>query len=219
MSHPSDGFTGIVHPEVVGYLDDLFEEPDPLVAQLESHAQERNFPLIGRAAGRWLELLTRMIGGRRVFEFGSGYGFSAFFFARAVGEGGEVIGSECDEWEIEAHQRLFGDHSMGKRIDIRHGDAFEVFAGTSGDFDVVFMDIHKAGYLDALAAAVPRIRPGGLLLADNVLWGGKTARPAAPDDSSTQALRHFNALVASDERLLAGILPACDGLAVALRLG
>jgi predicted O-methyltransferase YrrM len=217
VSHPSDGFTTIVHPEVQALLAGLAGPDDPILERLERYGAERHFPLIGRASGRWLELLTRAIGGRRVFEFGSGYGYSAFFFARAVGDGGAVIGSEKDAHELVAHRELFAGHPLAARIDLRLGSAFDVFAATDGEFDAVLIDIHKEGYVDALQVAVPRLRSGGLLLADNALWGGKVARAAAPDDDATRALQEFDRRLASDPRLLSAILPVGDGLAVGLK--
>ncbi len=212
MSSPDDAFTSIVHPEVSAYLERLGGEDDALISTLEDYARERRFPLVGRSSGRVLEQLTRLIGGRRVFEFGSGYGFSAFFFARAVGEGGQVIGSEKDGHEVEAHARLYGDHPLRARIQIHQGDAFEIFDGLEGSFDVVFLDLHKQGYRTALNMALPRVRPGGLILADNVLWGGKTSRVAA--DPDTEALQAFNAAIFEAPRLDTSILAVGDGLAV-----
>lgn len=212
MSSPTDAFTAIVHPEVSAYLERLAGSDDPLISALEDYARERHFPLVGRSSGRVLELLTRLIGGRRVFEFGSGYGFSAFFFARAVGEGGEVIGSEKDQHEVDAHARLYGDHPLRARIRIHQGDALEIFDGLEGSFDVVFLDLHKQGYRTALQMALPRVRPGGLILADNVLWGGKTSRVAA--DPDTEALQAFNTAIFEDPRLDTSILAVGDGLAV-----
>lgn len=217
MSFPADAFTGIVHPAVRDYLEDLPAPEDPLVARLESYGADRGFPLVGRESGRVLELLTTAIGGRRVFEFGSGYGFSAFYFARAVGEGGEVLGSEKDAHEISAHHKLFGGHPLAARIHIQLGSALPVFCSTQGLFDAIFLDLDKESYPEILDAAIPRLRPGGLLFADNVLWGGKTTREPARGDNATTALRHFNALVFSDPRLMASILPVGDGLMVALR--
>ena len=213
MSHPSDGFTGIVHPEVKQFIVDLSPETDPLIAQMEAWSATNKFPLVGRASGHACEWLTRSVGGRRVFEFGSGFGYSAYFFARAVGEGGQVIGSELDAHELVEHRRMFAGHPLAPRIDLRQGDAFAVFAATEGLFDVVFVDIHKEGYAPALEVAVPRLRPGGLLIADNVLWGGKVARPA--DDERTAALQAFDRLAFADPRLDCVILPVGDGLLVA----
>ncbi len=217
MSHPSDGFTGIVHPEVQAYIARLEAAEDPLLDGLEAYAAGRGFPLIGRASGHWLTLLTRLIGGRRVFEFGSGFGYSAAFFARAVGDQGMVVAVEKDAWEQEAFEAHFQDPVLRGRIDYRLGDAFEVFQALAGAFDVVLIDCNKRDYLRALDLALPRLRGGGLVLADNVLWGGKTARPAAPDDDSTLALQAFNARLRADPQLETGWLPVGDGLAVALK--
>jgi len=217
LSHPADAFTGILHPDVRSYLHALHPPDDPLIERMETYAEGRGFPLIGREAGRWLELLTRMIGGRRVFEMGSGWGYSACFFARAVGADGAVVGSETDSWELDAHRELFDGHPLASRIRIVQGDAFAVLEQQEGAFDVIFLDLHKAAYPRALDAALPRLRSGGLLLADNVLWGGKTSRPAAPDDPSTAALREFNARCAAHPELFSAILPACDGLSVSLK--
>ena len=93
MAIPSNARLPIVTPEVGAYIDGLSESPSPLEAALRDHALANDFPLIGQTSGRWLELLARSVRARRVFEFGSGFGFSALYFARAVGEEGEVIGS------------------------------------------------------------------------------------------------------------------------------
>jgi caffeoyl-CoA O-methyltransferase len=218
MSSPSDARVPIVTPEVGAYIDALSGTPDALADRLAQHAKTRGFPLIGHTSGRWLELLTRSISGKRVFEFGSGFGFSAFYFARAVGQDGEVIGSECDAHELDDFARLYGEHPLKKRIDIRLGSAFDVFHDTEGDFDAVLIDIDKEEYPMALEAALTRVRPGGLIMADNVLWGGKTAHTPAPDDVSTAALRAFNEQLFTDNRIQTGILPAGDGLSVSLVL-
>ena len=141
MSSPSDAKTPILTPAVDRYIDSLLGEPDPLALRLSQHALERGFPLIGHTSGNWLELLTRSIGGKRVFEFGSGFGFSAYYFARAIGKEGEVIGSEHDAHELDDFQQLYGDHPFTQRIDIRIGCAFETFHATEGLFDVILIDI------------------------------------------------------------------------------
>jgi predicted O-methyltransferase YrrM len=217
MSHPADGFTTIVHPEVVQYLDALVAPTCRLHAALHAHAVERGFPLVGLQSGRACELFARMVGARRVFEMGAGFGYSAYFFARAVGEGGMVIGAERDAHEIAAFDKLYGGHKFRARVDIRHGDAFEVLAAAEGSFDVIFLDLQKSAYPEALDVAVERLRPGGLLLADNVLWGGKVARDAS--DPDTLALQAFNRELVVDPRVEATILAVGDGLAVARRRG
>lgn len=218
MAIPSNARQPIVTPEIATYIDGLSEAPTPLEAALRDHALANDFPLIGQTSGRWLELLARSVQARRVFEFGSGFGFSALYFARAVGDEGEVIGSEFTREVHEHFGRIYADDPIARRIDIRIGDAVDIFNATEGVFDVVLIDIDKEGYVDALQAAIPRVRAGGLILADNVLWGGRTASPAEPGDTATAALRQFNSILYADPRLKTSILPTGDGLSVSLVL-
>ena len=219
MSHPIDAPLHVLHPEVGDYLRQLQGPPgDALLEALEENARIRGFPLIGRSSGRLMEMLCRAIGARRVYEFGSGFGYSAYFFASAVGESGEVIGSEKDAHELDDHQRIYGQHPFASRVRIECGGCFEILEAQEGLFDAVLIDIDKVQYPAALEASIARVRPGGLIFADNVLWGGKVARPAAEDDVSTAALQRFNQLLLADPRLQTQILAVGDGLSVSLRL-
>ncbi len=219
MSHPTDARIDLLHPELQRYLDELSPAPDPLLERMERIALARGFPLVGRQAGRWLELLTRMVGARRVLELGSGFGYSAAWLARGVGPDGVVLGCEHDPASIVEHRELFAGHPLAPRVRIEQGEALVLLERAVGRFDLVFLDIEKEDYPAALELAVPRIRPGGLLVADNALWGGLVCRPPGPGDAATAGLRRFNELLHRDPRLLAGLLPADDGLAVALVLG
>lgn len=212
MSRPRDSVSDIVDPAIRAYLDGLVGDEDPLLDEMEAYSAERGFPLIGREAGRWLERLTAMVGATRVFEYGSGFGYSAFFFARAVGPSGEVIGAERDEVEIDKHKALYAGHPLASRIHLHHGWADDVLDATSGLIDVFLFDHDKAAYAETYERVLPRLRAGGLILADNTLWGGKTAYPS--DQASTQGLQAFNRIIHSDARVDAGILPVGDGLAV-----
>jgi predicted O-methyltransferase YrrM len=216
MSAPSNAVFNILNPQIATYLEHLAGQTDPLEAALAEHAKTREFPLIGKTSGRWLELLTTMIGGKRVFEFGSGFGFSAFYFARAVGEHGSVLGSDFDAHERVDFEKLYGSHPFRTRIDIQIGSAFDIFDATEGHFDVILIDIDKEGYPEALEAAVPRVRSGGLIMADNVLWGGRTASDLEEDDTATAALQTFNQMLYTHPQLLTGVIPVGDGLSVSL---
>jgi caffeoyl-CoA O-methyltransferase len=215
MSHPVDAVKTILHPEVSRYIEDLTPPPDALVERMERKAHQLGFPLVGRRAGRWLELLARMIGAREVLELGSGWGYSAYWLARGVGTEGRVLGTEGDPDRIADHHHLFDGHPLARRITIRQGEALSILQSEEGPFDLIFVDIEKEDYPRALELAVPRIRPGGLLVVDNVLWGGKVTRGAPPEDLATRGVQRFNERLHSDPRLEAAILPADDGLAVA----
>lgn len=208
----------IVDPRVSRYIASLAAETDPHVIRMAMCAKELGVPRLDLAAGHWIELLTRLVGGRRVFEFGSAFGFSTYFLARAVGPQGHVHGSEVEDELLAQHERLFAEHSYRERITLHKGDGREILARLEGTFDVIFIDMDKPGYPAALQAAVERVRVGGLILADNVLWSGRTAVAPSPSDANTDALREFNRLAHADERLQTAILPASDGLSVSLRL-
>jgi len=210
----------IVNPEVERYLRELFEEDHPVAAEMEARAEEHGFPIVGRLVGTTLEVLARSIGARRVFEMGSGYGYSAYWFSRAVGDGGEVRMTEGDP----ENQRLALDFldraGFGDRVRSHVGDAVELIDETPGEFDVVFCDIDKHGYPEAWSKARERIRVGGLYLCDNVLWSGRVAQED-PDDARpawTAAIREHNAAVAADERYRSTVVPTRDGVMVALRV-
>lgn len=210
----------IVNPEVERYLRKLFEEDHPVAAEMEARAEEHGFPIVGRLVGITLEVLARSIGARRVFEMGSGYGYSAYWFSRAVGDGGEVHMTEGDP----ENQRLALDFldraGFGDRVRSHVGDAVELIDETPGELDVVFCDIDKHGYPEAWSKARERIRVGGLYLCDNVLWSGRVAQDDPEDKRPewTAAIREHNATVAADERYRSTAVPTRDGVMVALRV-
>lgn len=210
----------IVNPEVERYLRELFEEDHPVAAEMEARAEEHGFPIVGRLVGLTLEVLARSIGARRAFEMGSGYGYSAYWFSRAVGPEGEVHMTEGDP----ENQRLALDFldraGFGDRVHSHVGDAVELIDETPGEFDVVFCDIDKHGYPEAWSKARERIRVGGLYLCDNVLWSGRVAQDDPEDERPewTVAILEHNAAVAADERYRSTVVPTRDGVMVALRV-
>jgi len=203
-----------VTPAISAYLEDLAGGAhDPLVVAMETRARQTNFPTVGRATGRWLAQFARLIGARRVFEIGSGYGYSAYFFADGMGEGGEVIGSDDDPALLAVHRDLWAGHRFAPRVDLRLGRGVDVLARATGTFDAFLIDSTKAEYGRDFEAALGRLRPGGVVLVDNVLWGGRVGAPS--EDATTQAIQSFNRQIFSDPRVDVCILPVGDGLGVA----
>ena len=194
---------------------------EPVLLDMEAEGTERHFPIIGRLVGVTVELLARSVGASRVFELGSGFGYSAYWFARAVGPGGEV---HCTDGDPENRPKALGYLSRAGLADaIRWhvGDAVTNLGEVEGEFDVVYSDIDKEGYPDAWRAARERIRVGGLYLCDNVLWSGQVAEPEADhgrDEKTTDAILEHNRLVAEDERYVSTIVPTRDGVFAALRV-
>src|SRR5262245_10979215 len=207
---------------VEAYLTGLAEteHSDPVLVEMEARADEHDFPIVGRATGRYLELAARSIGARRVMELGSGYGYSAYWFARAVGPQGEVICTDGDPDNAKLAEGYLTKAGLWERVRYRVGDGVEGLAEQSGDFDVVYCDIDKHGYPDAWRAGRERIRVGGLWLCDNVIWSGHVATATDREglEGWTAAIREHNTLVAEDPRFVSSIVPVRDGVMVALRI-
>jgi predicted O-methyltransferase YrrM len=213
----------IVDPRVEAYTADLLARHDePVLLEMEAEAAANGFPIIGRLVGVTVELLARSIGARRVFELGSGYGYSAYWFSRAVGPGGEVHCTDGDPPNEPKALAYLDRAGLAGPIRWHVGDAVTHLNATEGAFDVVYCDIDKEGYPDAWLAARDRVRVGGLYVCDNVLWYGRVTgtEPAEGDRhrQTTEAIVEHNRLIAEDERYLSCIVPTRDGVMVALRL-
>jgi caffeoyl-CoA O-methyltransferase len=211
----------IVDPRVEDYMRSLLTRYDePVLLEMEAEGKERGFPIIGRLVGVTVELLARSVGARRVFELGSGFGYSAYWFARAVGPSGEVHGTDGDPANEPKALDYLSRAGVAEPIRWHVGDAVTHLGAVEGEFDVVYNDIDKDGYPAAWMAARERIRVGGLYVCDNVLWSGRVAVPDRDDPRPvyTQAILEHNRLIADDERFVSSIVPTRDGVFVALRV-
>jgi caffeoyl-CoA O-methyltransferase len=210
--------------EVDGYLTDLAaaQVRDAVLDDMERRARELRFPIVGRAVGRFLEVQARAIGARRVVELGSGYGYSAYWFARAVGAGGEVVCTDADAHNAELAEAYLRRARLWDRVRYHVGDALEGLAAVDGELDVVYCDIDKDGYPAAWAAAAERLRVGGMFLCDNVLWDGRVAgldpEPAPTRAAVTADIVAMTRAAIDDERYVTTLAPIRDGVLVALRV-
>jgi predicted O-methyltransferase YrrM len=196
------------------------EHGDAVLADMEARAKEHGFPIVGRASGRYLELAARSVGARRVMELGSGYGYSAYWFARAVGPRGTIVCTEGSADNAALAEDYLKRAGFWDLVTYRVGDALTGFAQEEGEFDVVYCDVDKDGYPDCWRAARDRVRIGGLYLCDNTLWDGRVAdgseRPGT--EGLTAAIIEHNHLVAEDPRYVSSIVPIRDGILAALRI-
>jgi len=210
--------TPIVSPELDAYIRDLLPARHPVIAEMEEQARTRDIPIVGPAVATLLSVLARSIGARRVFELGSAIGYSTAFFAQAVGPRGSVFytdGSEKNAREARGYLDRLG---LADRVAMQVGEAVALLEASSEDFDVVFVDIDKEGYPAALEAAAPRVRRGGYLLADNVLWSGRVVDDSARDPA-TEGIREFNRRLFARADFSSVIVPLRDGVAIARKLG
>jgi caffeoyl-CoA O-methyltransferase len=203
----------IVDPQIESYIASLDGQADPVVAAMEALAERKRFPIIGRHAGTLLALLARCIGARRVLELGSGYGYSALWFARALPEDGTVTCTDLSQDNRELAIGFFRAAGMERKLSFHVGDALAFARDQQGPFDIILNDIDKDSYPASVEIAVPLLRPGGLFITDNTLWSGKVADNGVTD-ATTEAVRTFNTNIFSRQDLEAIIIPIRDGVAV-----
>jgi predicted O-methyltransferase YrrM len=206
----------LVAPELDRYILDLLPPRDPVIAEMEAFAAEHDVPIVGPAVGTLLETLARSISAERVFELGSAIGYSTAFFARAVGRGGQVTYTDGDSKKAEQAKGYLERLGFLDRVVMRVGDAAESLEATTGYYDLIFIDVDKDGYPRALQAAAPRVRRGGFLIADNVLWSGKVVDPNVRD-AATEGIRLFNKRLFALPEFSTVIVPLRDGVAIARR--
>ncbi len=207
-----------VPAQVREYLDSLVPSRQEEMQRMEEYAKQHQFPIIGPASGNMCYMITRMTGARRVFELGSGYGYSTAWFAKGVQENGggvvhHVVWHEDLSQKARAH---LGNLGIGEIIQYRVGEAVQALRETDGPFDIIFNDIDKHAYPDSLPVIYEKLRPGGVLIIDNMLWHG-----AIFDESDmsadTRGVREFTRLITTSPDWITTLVPIRDGLIVAYK--
>jgi caffeoyl-CoA O-methyltransferase len=211
---PENLRSGYIQDDVEQYLYELLPERDAVVSEMERFAAEHRVPIIGPAVARLLALFAQVSGARRIFEMGSAIGYSTIWLARAAGPKGKVFYTDGDPANAKRAQEYFRRAGVAKRINVQVGDALELLKKTSGKFDLIFNDVDKHQYPDALRVALPKLKRGGLFITDNTLWSGKAARPASQDDAATRGVQEFNRLVYASKELYPVLIPLRDGVTV-----
>lgn len=206
----------ILDTEVEAYINKILPKRDPVLAEMESLAKRRDIPIIGPACARVLYLLAKLTQAKRVFEMGSAIGYSTIWLARAVGPQGRVYYTDGDASNARSAQEFLKRAGVERRVHILVGDALKLLQETPGKFDIIFIDVDKHQYPAALRLAVPRVRSGGLIITDNVLWSGKVTRRAK--DENTRGVQEFNRAVYNSKRLFPIIVPLRDGVAVCQKI-
>ena len=208
----------IVDPGIEDYLRRLYDDGDPVRLEMEALAAKRDFPIVGPLVGRYIGVLARAIGARRVFELGSGYGYSALHFARAVGPGGEVHCTELSAENVALARQFLERAGVMDRVTYHQEEATAALRRVGGTWDIVYVDIDKDGYPDTVDLAYAHLRPGGLMITDNVLWSGRILDGKDDGSKMTRGIKEFTQRLFAHRGFLTTINPTRDGVAVALRL-
>jgi predicted O-methyltransferase YrrM len=210
----------LLDPILSRYLEELVPpRPDELAA-MEAYGRQARFPIVGPAAGQFCYVLARIMGARRIFEMGSGYGYSTAWFARAVQEngGGTVFHVVWDEALSRRARGHLGALGLAGVVEYRVGEAVQTLRETDGVFDLIFNDIDKEAYPASLPVIEEKLRPGGVLIVDNALWGARIFDPG-DRTATTEGVRELTRRLVTDPAWRTTLVPIRDGLLVAYREG
>jgi len=206
----------IIQQDQAEYLDGLLIQKDPLLAEMEAYAAEHRVPIADREVSRFIEITARITGARKALEIGMAIGYSVVHLARGMGEQGRVVTIDPSDEMINAATGYLSRAGLLDRVEIKRGKALEVMPHIDETFDLLFIDAVKEEYSQYLDLGLPRLRAGGVVIVDNLLWGGKVA--SGDTESSTVALREFNPYFINHPQLLAEVLPVGDGLGYAVKI-
>jgi predicted O-methyltransferase YrrM len=211
----------IIQRDQAEYLDQLIPQTDPLLRELEQYGGQHNVPSADREVALFVEITARAINAKRALEIGMAIGYTTIHLARAVGEDGLVVTIDPSDEMIKAAEGYLTRAGLRERVRIERGKALEVIPTLTDTFDLIFIDAVKEEYADYLKLSLPRLRRGGVVIVDNLLWGGQVAGEIrSPDqESSTNALREFNKYFVNHPKLRAQILSVGDGLGYAVKIG
>lgn len=203
--------------QINDYLNTLVPERPPEMKEMEAYAKKTDFPIIGPVCGYLCYQVARMIVARSVFEMGSGYGYSTAWFARAVVEngGGKVHHVVWDEQLSQQARQYLGRLGYSSFMEFHVAEAIETLSAMPGPFDLIFNDIDKECYPESLVMIREKLRPGGVLIVDNLLWGGRLFD--ADGDSSTQGVRELTRQLTTDPGWISSVIPIRDGMLIAYR--
>ena len=210
----------IIQREQALYLDQLHPAGDDLLLEMEAYAAAHEVPIADREVALFLEITARVANARRVLEIGMAIGYSVIHLLRGMPEDGLVVTIEPNEEMIRVASEYLTRAGMAKRVRVERGYALEVIPRLSDTFDLIYLDAVKEEYQDYLALSLPLLRAGGVVVADNLLWGGQVAGEVrAPEQNvSTESLRRFNQFFVHHQNLRAAVLPVGDGLGYAVKL-
>ena len=210
----------IIQRDQAEYLDQLISQTDPLLREMEAYGGEHNVPSADREVALFVEITARAMNAKRCLEIGMAIGYTTIHLARSVGEAGEVVTIDPSDEMIAAAEGYLKRAAVRDRVRIERGKALDVIPLLKDTFDLIFIDALKEEYADYLRLSLPRLRNGGVVIVDNLLWGGQVAGEIrSPDqESSTNALREFNKYFVNHPKLRAEVLSVGDGLGYAVKI-
>lgn len=209
------------------FAQTLAPASDAVIEEMDAKADREGFPTVGPAVGGWLRLVARMVDADRVFEFGSGFGYSAYWMAPAVPDDGQIVLTEIDADELVEAREFLDRGGFADQAAFEHGDAIETVEGYDGPFDVVLIDNEKHRYTEAFEAVRAKVPVGGAVVADNMIEAGplefeevRALLDGADIDANeaSSGIAAYLERIGEDPAFETGLLPLGEGVAVSVRV-
>jgi len=206
----------VLEPKIEQYLSDLLPERNRVVREMEEYAEANNFPIVGPMVGRLCYQMVKSINAKRIFEMGSGFGYSTYWLAKGLPDDGKIIFTEYSPDNIKLAKDFLGRARVLDKVEIIQGDAIERLEKMDGEFDLIMNDIDKEYYPKSLEVILPRLRKGGILITDNLIWSGRVAE--AEPDAQTRSIIEYTKMLYDSPDLWTTIIPLRDGVGISYKL-
>lgn len=210
----------ITYPHINSFLADIFEQPDPLLNEMEVYARKAYIPIIQPESAQLLKILCHISKPERILEIGTAIGYSSIILAKSMAECGVIDTIEINEDMIEKASGYIKRAGFDKKIRILHGDAAEVLQCLSTPYDFIFLDAAKGQYIDFLPYCLKLLKPGGIFITDNVLYRGMVAKDGFIEHKHRTIivkLKEYLKLLCRNDELITSIVPAGDGIAISVK--
>ncbi|NHN61453.1 MULTISPECIES: O-methyltransferase [Halorussus] len=217
----------ILPEETERFVSAMVPDRDDTLREMEAHGEEIGFPTVGPEVGGFLRLAARMVDADRIFEFGSGFGYSAYWFAAALPDDGEIVLTEHDADELDRAREYLARGGYDDLATFEDGDALETVERYDGPFDVVLIDCQKRAYPDAFDAVSEKVAPGGVVIADNAMVSGAQdfdailsileGNESGDADEETRGIADYLLAVRDDPAFETVAIPLGEGIAVSHR--
>ncbi|WP_254523187.1 O-methyltransferase [Natrinema caseinilyticum] len=220
--------TDVLRDDVARFVRAVGPDPDETLIEMDEYAAAEGFPHVGPDVGAFLRFVARLNGAERIFEFGSGYGYSAYWFADALPDDGEIVLTEVDDAELELAREYMAAGGYDGLARFELGDAMETIEDVDGPFDVVLIDHQKSRYADAFDAVRPKVPVGGAVIADNAVTASvvdfetllEWSEGGSPTgvDEHTRGVIEYLSTVRADPAFETMVVPLGEGIAVSYRV-
>ena len=209
-------YSNIVDPEIDNYILSLYANQNEIFKEMEIHAEKNDFPIVGPAVGRFLSQLCLIKNPKNVFELGSGFGYSALWFAISMQKDSRITCTDYSQEDLQLAKNYFLRANELEKLTCLSGNSLKILRKTSEKFDIIFNDIDKEYYPDVIDIAFDRLNSGGIFISDNVLWYGRVVK----DDNlpSTNGIKEFNKLLFSKKGFVSTLIPLRDGISISIKI-